>query len=195
MRVLSKIFAISIFLIFCGVNPKTPPVAVEWRRAKKSLLIEVTGVLYPASPCSVALSRTCHSARLWLNKILVGKMIKRVGSIRAYLETSLSPFRSAKKRFRLPPRRPLKWCPSMSGPASGRRLRPILATLIRRRFLTSTRLKLRHQPNDADHQQQRPRRNKPSQDEKENEDSEAIHGWEMFFCLFPRFLRRLLRVF
>jgi len=85
MRVLSKIFAISIFLIFCGVNPKTPPVAVEWRRAKKSLLIEITGVLYPASPCSVALSRTCRGARLWLNKILVGKMIKRVGSIRAYL--------------------------------------------------------------------------------------------------------------
>jgi len=64
MRVLSKIFAISIFLIFCGVNPKTPPVAVEWRRAKKSLLIDVTGVLFPASPWSIALSRTFRSIAL-----------------------------------------------------------------------------------------------------------------------------------
>jgi len=154
----------------------------------KSLLIEITEVLFPASPCSVAPSRTCHGARLRLNKMLVGKMIKHLGSIRAYLEASISPFRSAKKRFRLPPRRPLKGCPSLSAPACGRRFRRILATLIRRRFLTSAWLQLRDQPNNADHQQQRPSRHKPRQGEKKNEDSEAIHGWEAFFCSFPRFL-------
>jgi len=103
-------------------------------------------------------------------------MIKRVGSIRACLEALLSPFRSTKKRFRLSSRRPLKGCPSLTNSASGRRLRLILATLTRWRFLTSARLELCDQPYNADHQENRPRRNKPRQDEKENEDSEAIHG-------------------
>jgi hypothetical protein len=103
-------------------------------------------------------------------------MIKRVGSIRANLEASLSPFRSTKKRFRLPPRRPLKWCPSLTAAASGRRIRLILTTLIGRRFLASARLELRDQPNNADHQEHRPRRNKPRQDEKHDEYSEAVHG-------------------
>jgi hypothetical protein len=72
-----------------------------------------------------------------IKKILVDNMIKRVGSIRACLEALLSPFRSTKKRFRLPPRRPLKGCPSLISAANGRRFRLILATLTRRRFLVS----------------------------------------------------------
>jgi hypothetical protein len=69
----------------------------------------------------------------------------------------------------------LKWRPSLTTAASGRWFRPILATLIRRRFLTSARLKLRDQPNNADHQEHRPGRNKPRQDEKHGEYSEAVH--------------------
>jgi hypothetical protein len=69
----------------------------------------------------------------------------------------------------------LKWCPSMSGPASGRRLRPILATLIRRRFLTSARLELRDQPNNANHQQHRPSWHKKSGKEKGEKNTESNH--------------------
>jgi hypothetical protein len=45
-------------------------------------------------------------------------------------------------------------------------------------------LELRHQPNNADYEQQRPRRHKPRQDEKQNKNRNAIHGCNIFISRF-----------